>query len=141
MAYSGRSFRNLEPTNERDCISYQYEGVIIDKNINLSDGMHFLLQVLESLVGSSSITAVYKFFPYAEPGLMLQIDETDRYHEQSAGGTKRNICPCGMIHPSILEGLNIDTEQYRGFSFCIILSQIAKYMLNLHDIRELFADE
>jgi phenylalanyl-tRNA synthetase alpha chain len=41
-----------------------------------------------------------------------------------------------MVHPSVLEGVGIDTEIYSGFAFGIGIERVAMMKYQIHDIRD-----
>ena len=49
------------------------------------------------------------------------------------------ILGCGMVHPNVLEGCNIDTKKYRGFAFGMGVERLAMLYYGVTDIREFYA--
>ena len=47
------------------------------------------------------------------------------------------LCPCGMIHPNVLEESGIDSTKYSGFAFGIGLTRLAMMKYKINDIRVL----
>ena len=80
------------------------------------------------------------FFPFVEPGFELDIlcpfcggvgCSTCKH------GGWIELCPCGMIHPNVLEMAGIDSEKYTGFAFGLGLTRLAMMKFGFHDIRVL----
>ena len=45
------------------------------------------------------------------------------------------LCPCGMIHPKVLEMGGIDKDKYSGFAFGLGLSRLAMMKFQIDDLR------
>ena len=51
------------------------------------------------------------------------------------------LCPCGMVHPRVLEMSGIDTERYTGFAFGLGLSRLVMLRYQIDDIRHLMGGD
>ena len=80
------------------------------------------------------------FFPFVEPG--FELDCSCPY----CGGKGCRVCkhsgwielcPCGMIHPNVLEMGGINPEEYQGFAFGLGLSRLVMMTYGFSDIRNL----
>ena len=45
---------------------------------------------------------------------------------------------CGMVHPKVLNNVNIDTERYQGFAFGVGIDRIAMLKYGIPDLRAFF---
>lgn len=137
----GRCFRNEDLDACHENTFFQLEGMVIDKNISISN----LIYVMESLLKEVFKTDVKVrlrpgFFPFTEPGFELDCSCL------ICGGvgcpTCKNsgwleLCPCGMIHPNVLKESNIDPNEYTGFAFGLGLTRLAMMKYKIGDIRVL----
>ncbi|MDY5976005.1 MAG: phenylalanine--tRNA ligase subunit alpha, partial [Anaerovoracaceae bacterium] len=51
------------------------------------------------------------------------------------------ILGCGMVHPSVLEVGDVDTEKYTGFAFGMGVERIAMLKYEIDDIRLLYEND
>ena len=139
--FPGRCFRNESTDAGHDNTFFQMEGMMIDENISISNLIYFM-KVLLSEVFDREVTVRLRpgFFPFVEPGFELDIQCL------ICGGkgcpTCKNsgwveLCPCGMIHPHVLEHGGIDYEKYTGFAFGMGLTRLAMMKYGIKDIREM----
>jgi len=139
--FPGRCFRNEATDASHENTFFQMEGIMIDRDISISNLIYFMKTML-SEVFAREITVRLRpgFFPFVEPGFELDISC------QICGGggcptCKHSgwleLCPCGMIHPRVLEMGGIDTEEYTGFAFGLGLTRLAMMRYGIKDIRDL----
>ena len=78
------------------------------------------------------------FFPFVEPGFELDIS-CPFCNGKGCKVCKNSgwieLCPCGMIHPKVLEMGGIDPNEYQGFAFGLGLSRLAMMNYDMKDIR------
>lgn len=48
---------------------------------------------------------------------------------------------CGMVHPNVLQNVNIDAEKYTGFAFGIGLDRFAMLRYGVNDLRLFFDND
>ena len=48
---------------------------------------------------------------------------------------------CGMVHPKVLNNVNIDTERYQGFAFGMGLDRLAMLRYGVTDLRLFFEND
>ncbi len=137
----GRCFRNEELDASHENTFFQSEGMMIDKNISISNLIYFMKQMLSSIFEKEvEVRLRPGFFPFVEPG--FELDCSCPY----CGGTGCKVCknsgwielcPCGMIHPRVLELGGIDPNEYQGFAFGLGLSRLTMMTYEVDDIRVL----
>ncbi|MCR5781361.1 MAG: phenylalanine--tRNA ligase subunit alpha [Clostridia bacterium] len=137
--FPGRCFRNESTDASHENTFFQMEGVMIDRDISISNLIYFMKTML-SEVFQKDITVRLRpgFFPFVEPGFELDIKC------MICGGTGcpscknsgwLELCPCGMIHPNVLKAGGIDPEEYTGFAFGLGLTRLAMMKYDVSDIR------
>ena len=139
--FPGRCFRNEATDACHENTFFQMEGVMVDKDISISN-LIFFMKTMLSEVFKKDIKVRLRpgFFPFVEPGFELDISCL------ICGGTGcpsckhsgwLELCPCGMIHPEVLKAGGIDTEKYTGFAFGLGLTRLAMMKYGIKDIRDL----
>ncbi len=139
--FPGRCFRNEATDACHENTFFQMEGLMIDKNISISNLIYFMKTML-SEVFERDITVRLRpgFFPFVEPGFELDISCLICGGEgcpscKNSGWLE--LCPCGMIHPNVLKMGGIDPEEYTGFAFGLGLTRLAMMKYGIKDIRDL----
>ncbi len=137
--FPGRCFRNeeLDPTHENTF--FQIEGMMIDTDVSISNLIYFMKNMLTNIFGKEvNVRLRPGFFPFVEPG--FELDCTCPYCggkgcKVCKQGGWIELCPCGMIHPKVLEMGGIDTEKYQGFAFGLGFTRLAMMTYDVDDIR------
>ena len=140
VIFPGRCFRNESTDASHENTFFQMEGIMIDKNISISNLIYFMKSML-SEVFERDITVRLRpgFFPFVEPGFELDINclicGGDGCPSCKNSGWLE-LCPCGMIHPRVLEMAGVDPEEYTGFAFGLGLTRLAMMKYGIRDIRD-----
>lgn len=139
--FPGRCFRNEATDACHENTFFQMEGMMIDKNISISNLIYFMKTML-SQVFEREINVRLRpgFFPFVEPGFELDISCLICGGEgcpscKHSGWLE--LCPCGMIHPNVLREGGIDPEEYTGFAFGLGLTRLVMMKYGVKDIRDL----
>lgn len=139
--FPGRCFRNESIDACHENTFFQMEGIMIDENISISNLIYFMKTMLSEVFGRPvEVRLRPGFFPFVEPGFELDIKCLICGGEgcpscKDSGWLE--LCPCGMIHPKVLEMGGIDTEKYTGFAFGLGLTRLAMMKYGIKDIRTL----
>ncbi len=139
--FPGRCFRNEATDACHENTFFQMEGVMVDKNISISN-LIFFMKTMLSEVFKKDIKVRLRpgFFPFVEPGFELDINclicSGDGCPSCKHSGWLE-LCPCGMIHPEVLKSGGIDPEEYTGFAFGLGLTRLAMMKYGVKDIRDL----
>ncbi len=139
--FPGRCFRNEATDACHENTFFQMEGVMVDKNISISN-LIFFMKTMLSEVFQKDIKVRLRpgFFPFVEPGFELDISCLICGGEGCAlckHSGWLELCPCGMIHPEVLRAGGIDPEEYTGFAFGLGLTRLAMMKYGVKDIRDL----
>lgn len=139
--FPGRCFRNEATDACHENTFFQMEGVMVDKNISISN-LIFFMKTMLSEVFQKDIKVRLRpgFFPFVEPGFELDISclicGGDGCPSCKHSGWLE-LCPCGMIHPEVLKAGGIDPDEYTGFAFGLGLTRLAMMKYGIKDIRDL----
>ena len=139
--FPGRCFRNEATDACHENTFFQMEGVMVDKNISISNLIYFMKTMLSEVFQKDiKVRLRPGFFPFVEPGFELDISCLICGGEgcpscKHSGWLE--LCPCGMIHPAVLRDGGIDPEEYTGFAFGLGLTRLAMMKYGIKDIRDL----
>ncbi|MBD8499851.1 phenylalanine--tRNA ligase subunit alpha [Paenibacillus arenosi] len=141
----GRVYRRDDDDATHSFMFHQIEGLVIDRNIRMSDLKGTLLQFVKEMFGSHmQIRLRPSFFPFTEPSV-----EVDVTCVQCKGNGCRmckqtgwlEILGCGMVHPKVLEMGGYDPEEYSGFAFGMGIERIALLKYGIDDIRHFYTND
>ncbi len=139
--FPGRCFRNEATDASHETTSFQMEGIMVDKNISISNLIYFMKTMLSQVFEREvKVRLRPGFFPFVEPGFELDInclicggEGCSTCHH--SGWVE--LCPCGMIHPNVLKMGGVDPEEYTGFAFGLGLTRLVMMKYGVKDIRDL----
>lgn len=139
--FPGRCFRNEATDACHENTFFQMEGVMVDKDISISNLIYFMKTMLSEVFQKDiKVRLRPGFFPFVEPGFELDISclicGGDGCPSCKHSGWLE-LCPCGMIHPEVLKAGGIDPEEYTGFAFGLGLTRLAMMKYGIKDIRDL----
>ncbi len=139
--FPGRCFRNEATDACHENTFFQMEGVMVDKDISISNLIYFMKTMLSEVFQKDlKVRLRPGFFPFVEPGFELDISCLICGGEgcpscKHSGWLE--LCPCGMIHPEVLKAGGIDPEEYSGFAFGLGLTRLVMMKYGIKDIRDL----
>lgn len=139
--FPGRCFRNEATDACHENTFFQMEGVMVDRNISISNLIFFMKTMLSEVFRKNiKVRLRPGFFPFVEPGFELDISCLICGGEgcpscKHSGWLE--LCPCGMIHPEVLKAGGIDPDEYTGFAFGLGLTRLVMMKYGIKDIRDL----
>lgn len=141
----GRVYRTDEIDATHLPMFHQIEGLIVDKNITMSDLKGTLNVFARELIGENIQTRFRPhYFPFTEPS--AEMDVTCFV----CGGSGCKTCKhtgfiellgCGMVHPKVLKNAGINPDEYSGFAFGMGLERIAMQRFGIEDIRLFYEND
>ncbi len=142
--FPGRCFRNEATDATHENTFFQMEGVMVDRNISISNLIYFMKTMLSEVFQKDiKVRLRPGFFPFVEPGFELDISCLICGGDEGCPSCNHSgwleLCPCGMIHPAVLREGGIDPEEYTGFAFGLGLTRLAMMKYGIKDIRDLNA--
>lgn len=138
----GKVFRNEATDNTHEVQFYQFEGMVVGKDVSMANLKYYLNNFIRKLFGEDIKTQFRPgFFPFVEPG--VEIDMQCFRCKGSGCPTCSHsgwieILGAGMIHPNVLRNAKIDPEQYSGFAFGVGVDRLAIMKYGIDDIRLLY---
>lgn len=135
----GRVFRCEATDACHDSTFYQLEGLMIDKNISITNLISVIKEMLSGVFKQEVNVRVRPgFFPFVEPGFEIDMSCT------ICGGKGCASCKhtgwlemmgAGMVHPNVLRAGGIDPDEYSGFAFGMGLDRLTMMRHGIDDIR------
>ncbi|MBQ7602611.1 MAG: phenylalanine--tRNA ligase subunit alpha [Clostridia bacterium] len=142
MISTGRTYRVDEVDATHSPMFNQFEILVVDKNVTMSDLKGVLERLAKHLFGEkTNIRLRPSFFPFTEPS--VEVDVSCPY----CGGKGCNICKqsgfiellgAGMVQPKVFQNCNVDPNVYTGFAAGLGLDRIAMIKYGISDIRDLY---
>ena len=139
FVYPGKVFRNETTDARHERAFYQYEALIVDKDISFSSGMVMIQTILEKVFGRKiNIRMREGFFPFTEPGYEIDMECL------VCGGVGCKVCnhngwievmPGGVIHPNVLKSAKLDPDEWTGFYINIGLDRLVMMRYGVDDVR------
>lgn len=139
FVYPGRVYRNENTDARHERAFFQYEALIVDKNISFSSGMVMIQTILEKVFGRKiNVRMREGFFPFTEPGYEIDMECL------VCGGKGCKVCnhngwievmPGGVIHPNVLKLAGLNPEEWTGFYINIGLDRLVMMRYGVDDVR------
>lgn len=118
---------------------HQIEGLLVGRGVSMAD----LKGVLHTFVNAffeRSLTMRFRpsYFPFTEPSA-----EVDIGWEKDDGSEPGwlEILGCGMVHPNVLRGCDVDPEEYTGYAFGMGIERLAMLRYGVTDLRQFFDND
>ncbi len=112
-------------------VFHQLDLFLIDKNINFSNLKYIIIKFLTYFFKKKiNIKFLPSYFPFTEPSAEVFIkNKNDKWLE---------ILGCGLIHPKILNNLNINSKIYSGIAFGLGIERLIMIKYNIKNIKLLY---
>ncbi len=121
---------------------HQLEGLVIDEKTNIANLKWTLQEFCKTFFEVPSLNMRFRpsFFPFTEPSLEvdIQCDRSGSEVKFGEGDGWMEILGCGMVHPNVLRGADLDPDVYQGFAWGIGIDRIAMLKYGMPDLRPFF---
>ena len=139
FVYPGRVYRNETTDAHHERAFFQYEALIVDKDITFTSGKVMIKSILSKVFGTDVPVRMRSgFFPFVEPGFEIDMQC------QVCGGKGCSVCkhvgwievmPGGSPHPNVLRAAGLDPDEYTGFYVNIGLDRLVMMRYGVDDVR------
>jgi phenylalanyl-tRNA synthetase alpha chain len=123
----------------------QCEGMIVDKEISLSDLKGTLDLMAKYLFGKDVVTRFRpSFYPFTEPSVEFDVSCfkcNGKGCNVCKGTTWITIGGAGIVHPNVLNMAGYDSEKYTGFAFGFGIERIAMVKYGVPDVRYFYTND
>ena len=141
----GRVFRSDAVDATHSPLFHQIEGLVVDKNITMSDLKGILEMFAKKLYGEQTVVRFRPHhFPFTEPSAEMDMQCFSCKGEGCRlckGEGWIEVLGCGMVHPKVLECCGIDPNEYSGYAFGIGLERIVMGRYKINDIRMFYEND
>ena len=137
----GKVYRSDDDATHSPMFS-QMEGLVVDKGITLCDLKGMLDEFAKKIFGENVKTRLRpSYFPFTEPSVEVDVSCFE------CGGKGCRLCKgtgwievlgAGMVNRRVLEGCNIDPDEYTGFAFGMGIERIAMLKYGINNMKLLF---
>lgn len=142
MICPGKTYRRDDDDATHSHQFMQIEGLVVDKEISLSDLKGTLDVVFKKLFGENTETRFHpSYYQFTEPSVEVDIT-CHKCH-----GTGCNICKntgwitiagAGIVHPNVLRMSGYDPSVWTGFAFGFGADRLAMEKYDIHDLRAIY---
>lgn len=124
---------------------HQIEGLMVDKNIRMSDLNGMLLSFCQEMFGKDTqIRLRPSYFPFTEPSVEVDIS-CCMCHGKGCRMCSNTgwleILGAGMVHPNVLRAGGYDPTQVSGFAFGLGVERIAMLKYGINDLRLMYEND
>jgi len=137
----GRTYRS-DSDQTHAPMFHQVEGLHIDKNINMGHLKGCLNYFIKEFFEVDKIKMRFRpsHFPFTEPSAEVDIgyEIKDGKIIIGEGDKWLEILGCGMVHPNVLNNVNVDSKIYQGYAFGIGIDRLAMLKYGINDLRAFF---
>lgn len=135
----GRAFRNEATDAKHEHTFYQFEALVVDKDINVANFKYTAKVFFESFLGSKvNVRLRPSFFPFVEPGFEFDISCVICGGKgcQTCGGSGwLEIGGAGMVNQKVFEAAGYQKNEYQGFAWGFGIPRLAMLKYKIDDIR------
>ncbi len=145
IAAPGRVFRYEATDASHEHTFYQFEGMMVDRDISVSNLIFIMEEVLSALFKREvKVRLRPAYYPFVEPGFDLD------FNCMICGGNGCKVCKqtgwieflgCGLVHPNVLRYGNIDPDKWSGFAFGMGINRLVMMIYGINDIRHFMSGD
>jgi phenylalanyl-tRNA synthetase alpha chain len=142
---AGRVYRR-DSDHTHTPMFHQLEGLVVDKTSTFVDLKSTLYTFVQAFFEEElKLRFRPSYFPFTEPSAEVDVEcmlchGEDKNCKVCHEGWLE-ILGCGMIHPNVLKGVDIDPEQYQGYAIGMGLDRLAMLLYRIPDLRLLFEND
>jgi len=117
---------------------HQVEGLYVAEDVSFGD-LRADLQGFLNAFFETQLRLRFRpsYFPFTEPSAEVDIDGRDL----GTGDDWMEVLGCGMVHPNVLEAVDIDPERYTGYAFGMGVERLAMLRYGVDDLRLFFDND
>jgi len=136
-AHPGRVFRNEALDTTHGHTFYQFDAIVVDKNLNIGHLVGVIKEFLKAIYKKDVEVRIRPgHFPFVEPGFEMEMKVV--FGKGKNAKTKWvEIVGCGLIHPNVLKEGGLDPKEWDGFAFSLGLDRLVMGKYQLEDIRHM----
>lgn len=121
---------------------HQIEGLVIDRSTHMGHLKGCLEEFARAFFETDNLRMRFRpsYFPFTEPSAEVDIGCSRKGGELriGEGDDWLEILGCGMVHPRVLEHVNLDPSEFQGFAFGVGIDRLAMLKYGIADLRSFF---
>lgn len=145
MICPGKTYRRDDDDAIHSHQFMQIEGLLVDKNISLSDLKGTFDVIAKHLFGDDCQTRFRpSYYPFTEPS--VEMDITCHHCKGEGCAICKNtgfitVSGGGMVHPKVLENCGYDPKKWSGFAFGFGAERLAMIKYGIDDLRVFYTND
>lgn len=145
MICPGKTYRRDDDDATHSHQFMQIEGLLVDKNISLSDLKGTFDVIAKHLFGDDCQTRFRpSYYPFTEPS--VEMDITCHHCKGEGCAICKNtgfitVSGGGMVHPKVLENCGYDPKKWSGFAFGFGAERLAMIKYGIDDLRVFYTND
>ena len=141
----GKTYRRDDDDATHSHQFTQIEGLLVDKNISLSDLKGTIDLAAKKLYGIDTKTRFHpSYYPFTEPSVEVDITCCN-CHGTGCNVCKQTgwvtVCGAGIVHPNVLKMAGYDPNEWSGFAFGFGAERLAMIKFDINDIRVFYNND
>lgn len=141
----GKTYRRDDDDATHSHQFTQIEGLLVDKNISLSDLKGTIDLAAKKLYGIDTKTRFHpSYYPFTEPSVEVDITCCN-CHGKGCNVCKQTgwvtVCGAGIVHPNVLKMAGYDPNEWSGFAFGFGAERLAMIKYDINDIRVFYNND
>ena len=123
---------------------HQMEGLMVGENISFANLKAILTEFVNKVFGEKKVRFRPHFFPFTEPSAEMDVECV------VCGGKGCRLCKgtgwleimgCGMVDPTVLAEVGLDSEKVSGFAFGIGIERTTMLRHGIDDLRAFYEND
>lgn len=136
----GMVYRYEQITVRSEVQFHQVEGLVIGRNIRMSDLKGTITEFARRMFGAESrVRFRASYFPFTEPSMEVDVASDDDRLTKGTGWLE--IAGCGMVHPTVLRNGGYDPSMWSGFAFGFGPERMTMNRYDIKDIRYFWSND
>ncbi|MFK8028546.1 MAG: phenylalanine--tRNA ligase subunit alpha [Gammaproteobacteria bacterium] len=118
---------------------HQVEGLLVDADVNFAQLKGLVIEFLHAFFENDQLGIRFRpsYFPFTEPSAEVDIE----WHDEQGNSNWLEVMGCGMVHPNVLDKVNIDSEKFNGFAFGVGVERLAMLYYGVRDLRMFYEND
>ena len=142
MICPGKTYRRDDDDATHSHQFMQIEGLLIDKEVSLSDLKGTIDEIVKKLFGSDIETRFRpSYYQFTEPSVEVDIS-CFNCHKKGCNICKHTgwitVAGAGIVHPNVLRNCGYDPSNWTGFAFGFGAERLAMLKYGINDIRAFY---
>ena len=145
MICPGKTYRRDDDDATHSHQFMQIEGLLIDKEVSLSDLKGTFDEIAKKIFGKSTETRLRpSYYQFTEPSVELDVS-CFACHGKGCSICKNTgwitVSGAGMVHPNVLKNCGYDPNIWKGFAFGFGAERLAMLKYGINDIRTFYTTD